>query len=429
MFPRCGDCWRAAAVLTALWCGAVTAQAPGAVALEAIGGGPEASAEDDAWIKAIGERQLADSARLEQEFGFLAVPPRTAETDALAADAVKRQAFGESLEILRDAEMIDANVANGAGDAKPGDPRELRVFVSLGMPEHTLKQLFAQGAGNPRIVFLLRGWQPPDLQGLFARIAQLLPEKSAQPLVQIDPAAFRQFDIATVPSFVMQDPQGQYLVLEGETSIAGARARLKQDPPELRAGSSWAIEEPDILMIIAERTAQMDWQAALASAKERAMEQEFGVELETATESESYLVDISVTLNEEITHEGQMIAAKGTVVNPLANYELRHRYVFFDPNSRTQLKIVDGWLRAFKNVRLFATRISVMGEERIRVSRELGHPVYPVNELLVERFGVEKVPAIVTQEGAYLRVETVGIDNAGAMLAQKAITGESNERQ
>jgi conjugal transfer pilus assembly protein TrbC len=76
----------------------------------------------------------------------------------------------------------------------------LLVFVSLGMPEPTLRLLIDQAA-RARAVLMLRGLHHASIRQTAARVQQLIGDANVE--FQIDPQAFDRFGVRVAPTFVV----------------------------------------------------------------------------------------------------------------------------------------------------------------------------------------------------------------------------------
>ena len=87
-------------------------------------------------------------------------------------------------------------------------PPSIIVFVSLGMPETSLKQLLLQ-AEKLHVPIVIRGIFGNDFNITIAKVKKLVqPQQGQSPLggVSINPIWFKQFGIKQVPTFVVMKP-------------------------------------------------------------------------------------------------------------------------------------------------------------------------------------------------------------------------------
>lgn len=113
-------------------------------------------------------------------------------------DAMPRPKGHVDVEAL--ARAYEANRQAFDAKAYPTDQPTLLVFVTLGMPEATLRLLIDQAARG-RAVMMLRGLQNASIRQTAARVQQLIGEANVE--FQIDPQAFDRFGIRVAPTFVL----------------------------------------------------------------------------------------------------------------------------------------------------------------------------------------------------------------------------------
>ncbi len=339
----------------------------------------------------------------------------------LAGDRVEESATAQQRawnEVVTEAAELQAAVE--AGPPHPEVPDNVvYVFISMSMPEAALRSLLLEALQNPALpptLFVLRGWQPPELGRLVARLNRVLPEGDslgALPNVQINPNLFRDSEIAVVPTFVTKQPNGRWGRVMGTTSIADAVEKIGSGQYEGTSfGSTYTIEEPDILALIEQRLANMDWQKQVEQARAGVFRRSTGSALPQAVEDDSYLVDLTVTVNQDLAGAaGEVFAYQGESVNPFDYMTVQTRYVFFDANSAAQRRVAREWMAAHPYTQLISTLPVEAADERRAMLAEMGQPVHEINAALISRFALRAVPAVAYQEGRMLRVDVRGIPN------------------
>lgn len=180
------------------------------------------------------------------------------------------------------------------------------------------------------------------------------------------------------------------------------------------AGPVYPIAERSLLEVIAERLEGLRDSGELARLEQDAkrrfedyVREPRGVDLPRAVEYRVRHDDPSITVPYEIRdHRGEVIHAAGTVVNPLEHVTLSRRLLFFDGRDAEQVD----WARS----------LHVSASGRVKPILTRGSPVelikawgtwvyFDQRGYLVERFGIEALPAIVSQDGTRLRVEEMAI--------------------
>jgi conjugal transfer pilus assembly protein TrbC len=114
-------------------------------------------------------------------------------------DAIPRPLGNIDVEgLARAFEQTRQSFAKDQGYAS--DQPVLLVFVTLGMPEQTLRLLVDQ-ASRTRAIMVLRGLENASIRQTAAHVQQLIGEKQVEWL--IDPQAFDRFGVNRAPTFVL----------------------------------------------------------------------------------------------------------------------------------------------------------------------------------------------------------------------------------
>lgn len=128
--------------------------------------------------------------------------------------------------------------------------------------------------------------------------------------------------------------------------------------------------------------------------------------LVAATVATSRLFDPTVRLRHAISDaDGNVLHPAGTAVNPLDQVRLDGLLVLLDERVPAQAEFA----RRFDGGQA-RTRFILTGGEPGRIARQLGARVYfDQYGAISERLGIDELPAIVSQEGMMLRIDTVAL--------------------
>lgn len=366
-----------------------------------------------------------------EEFDWVRSPTRGPEqerTEPVASDTAQGRAWQDI-----EAETFARDEARSEGPPHPPVPEDvLYVYISLSMPAATIRSLFLEALDlkeSLNTVFVLRGWNVPGPNQLVARLNTLFPdaEKLGElPNVQINPVLYQQQHIELVPTYSKQASGGRWEQVLGVTSLEDAVRRIEEARYEGQViGPTYGIEEPDILKLIEQRAAGIDWEAEVERVRDGLMTRTTtGRSLPYATRNDSYLVDLTIVNNQDLAgNRGEVFAYAGETINPLDYLTLTRKYVFIDANRPEHVQQAVEWRKEHAPITVITTLPMATIEERKRVGRALGQPVYEINDLLVRRFQLREVPAIAFQDGRMLRVDIVAPQTRG--LAMEA----ANERR
>jgi len=209
---------------------------------------------------------------------------------------------------------------------------------------------------------------------------------------------------------------GSSKVLRTWAVFAGLAAALPAWPEDLgRVGPVYPVAEPDLLKLIEARLKAKQESGELAR-----IEREFLDRSRQTIESprpvdglartrapRTFHYDPSVTAQDPVRdHEGRVLVAAGTRVNPLDYVSLSNHLVFFDARDRAQTR------KALDLHRLYQGRVRLIlvGGSYIDFMRRHDMRVYYDQQgLLVQRLGIRQVPALVSQDGKRLRIDEIAV--------------------
>lgn len=170
------------------------------------------------------------------------------------------------------------------------------------------------------------------------------------------------------------------------------------------SGKTWPITEEDIRKVIAQELVQKDPTEFNQKLKDSA--KNFVKNLPKrgfprADTTATTYVDLSIELTSDIqgpvklddgTIAWRVLWPKGTKVNPLESVAMNSAILFFDGDDPQQLAFVQ------KANAKYSARISIVeaGSGNIDEStKKLGRPVFYANDLMLQKFKIEKLPTLV----------------------------------
>ena len=186
-------------------------------------------------------------------------------------------------------------------------------------------------------------------------------------------------------------------------------------------GASWPVAELDLLAEIEMRLAEMERSGELArfeaEARERARarveEPEPVAGIAPAREARSRAFDPSIEVARDIrAHDGTLIAAAGTRVDPFVHAPLTRDLLFVD--GRRDVEIA--WALAHGR----PSKIVLLAGHPLDLARRHGRPFYfDQGGRLATRFGIAATPSLVTRDdtragGAHLRIDEIPLDEDGS---------------
>ena len=174
-------------------------------------------------------------------------------------------------------------------------------------------------------------------------------------------------------------------------------------------GRTYPFAELDALSEITERAKQLDWKRIFAEAGKKGRSLRPAIpELPRAASTRKRQVEMSYTLDADVPDPkfpSRVLYPKGFTFNPLEYMAMPTCVVFVDVSDRNQRE----WLFSSRQGRDPMTPILLTGGDMDVIESRLKRPVYYADQLLLERFGIESVPAIACQKGVSLELEEIDV--------------------
>lgn len=298
----------------------------------------------------------------------------------------------------------------------PEDGR-VTIFVSLSMPEDTLRDVVREACAHPdQAVLVFRGVEKDQsIDHLITVMASLLPQDPEHaPRIEIDPNQFKRLNVEVVPyiSYVKNGHEYRARGVYGVDWIirkSGSGADPSQDYG--RYGAIYDIKEPDIVEEMRRRWAQLD--------KEKIKQQmmnnfwtdkarDMPSYLPDAVKTQVFEFDPTVVLTADIPNPaGGYLARAGDRINPAQHVPLKGRYIFFNGSKPSHIEVARKLgreaLRAGHSP-MYIT--SVVDPEKgwddfRRIENALDSPVNVLDSALAQRFKIERLPAMLYYENGH----------------------------
>ncbi|MEW6601891.1 MAG: TrbC family F-type conjugative pilus assembly protein [Nitrospirota bacterium] len=306
-------------------------------------------------------------------------------------------------------------IENHAGQASPIQEEQgsfkakgrLYYFLSFSMPPESIKQAMLDavrlGKGNDlQITLVLRGLVNNDLKATFMAFYDLRQENGMgiEYPIELNPDSFTKYAVSRVPNIIFESEEKI-----GRISGAGIRYALSNFSAEIRdygkQGDTYEIEEEDFIKFLTDRAKSPQVQKKIQNAFRKSMENMYRLRrydgrFQKAVKDRVYRIDPTVTLTDDLLdHEGNVIFTKGSTFNPADYMTMTGKYIVIDGKDDKQMQL------ALKgNYR----KIILASGDIMALNKKYKTTFYFINDILIDRFQLTHVPAILEQEGRYLRV-------------------------
>jgi conjugal transfer pilus assembly protein TraW len=179
-------------------------------------------------------------------------------------------------------------------------------------------------------------------------------------------------------------------------------------------GAVYAIAEKDALMEIEEKAARADLKRMVnrddfvEKLKHYTPEDLKAVkDLPTAKKERTFLVDMTYTLEEDITDDkGNVVYAKGYAFNPLDYVVYPRTLVILNGMRKEQLS----WFMASPYSKDLSVKVLITDGSYAEISKVLKRPVFYASRALIEVFRVRVVPSVVRQKGVLMKVREIAVE-------------------
>lgn len=194
-------------------------------------------------------------------------------------------------------------------------------------------------------------------------------------------------------------------------------------------GNTWPIVEQDIRQMMVESAARTDWSQTQEEVKRSAetyLDRLPKRRLPLAPRTQTYWMDPSIQLSSDIqapvtqpngTIVWQVIAAKGTRVNPLHQFRPVTGMFLFDGSDEAQVKLAQRVLAREPNRIVFVEA----GSGNLNTSSEtLARPVFHASDAMLSRFKVQYLPSFI-YPGTGANADYVGVTSYAAPYKENEV--------
>ena len=176
-------------------------------------------------------------------------------------------------------------------------------------------------------------------------------------------------------------------------------------------GQTYEIAEQDFLEYIEAKINRMQsngqWhqlEEQFTQQVKKKVERPTPVALSKAQESRTFLYNPSIVAPFDVhDNQGHLIVSKGTVINPLDRIQLSSTLLFFNADDPEQLDWAIAESKLHSKIKLILTSGSIKSTTRLFKQAAF----FDLNGFLTTKFGIQAVPAVLTQSGKRLQISEV----------------------
>ncbi len=330
------------------------------------------------------------------------------------------------------------------------DKFDTLIFISFGLDEQTIKQLYQINAGSKRTALVIRGLikGSSNIEDTIRRIQLVAKDLNLEvpPTILLNPTWFKQYNVTKVPTIIHldsltdkqtgdektgkpKDPVKEVARIEGLIDPSYLLERVKEGKIGYLGvkGPVAEIQEKDLIEEMQERAMKVDWAEKRKRALARAWKNQPIEELTPASVYRKRKIDPTVTVQKDITapdpeHDGEIlwIARKGQKINPLAQRNFDRFLVIFDPTNKKEFEFVSAKLPEWQNkyspihsrTRFMITNLDRDNgwDDYNRIQNHFDSHIFVLLKDVKKTFKLEHTPCIVYAEDYKFIVEEFGVN-------------------
>jgi len=374
--------------------------------------------ENASEIVQIPENIHAREARKKAQESYASFRPLDRKTIKQALEAAGWDQ--DDREMLERAQNSIREMLSKAKQAPTIPSRRFHILVSTSLGRGRLREMFAAYAGRDDVVFEFQGLlEGQKIEDFMAQVLALIRGIEPQPNVTLDPLIFRKYGVKAVPVTLAEENGHLLGRVDGLVNVEWLAGKIESHRAELpftaQYGQVVAIAERNLMDIIEERLAAIDWEEKKRQAMARFWKKRRFIDLPHATKNRTRLIDLRVRVPSDVfTPDGKRIARAGDVLNPLEKIPFRQALIVFDAASPVQTEWAANTIATVSENGLVPVLIATRlpdGEEwktLQRIESETGLPLYLLPPAMRQRFEIEYTPSLIQpHDGKSLEIREV----------------------
>lgn len=311
-------------------------------------------------------------------------------------------------------------------------------FVSRSLEEQTLISIYESMSKNmeagKKVMAVFQGVDPEvkTVDGTSRSLQKVIKDILPVPTSVIDSRIFSEGQIDRVPAMAKRVGD-RVFVAYGIFGLEHFERALELRMQGLKDSDKGVIElsvpqsvatkpmnEIPFTEDLKQRASKVDWDKKAKDAKTRMWSRMPSTILPAATETKERLVDISLIATKTYTHPqtGEILVQAGQKINPAKEKRFGRAIIIFDGVSQTQEDIAIEEVEKAKKQGLLpivmSTRLAEKNPEQhyLRLSKRFNSKVFLLTDGIKDRFEIQKVPSVVTQEGELMKVKEIEVSVA-----------------
>lgn len=340
------------------------------------------------------------------------------EATTIGINSVKQRTFSEA-QYEGMEENTNGEFSSNSSKSSPGTLKA--IFISFAMSNKELKEALISASDAGAEVYV-NGLHPDDesIGHTMQRMRDIAVDIDNRPITRFNPKAFQEFNVDSVP-YVISLSAGKVLSVSGllnfdwldkqGENILGRHHFGVQGPQK-------PVIEKNLLEEIQLRLSRVNFEDKKKAAFENFWVKREFVKLPSAKKDELWYIDPTVKVTNDIVNsQGQILARKGDIINPLASVPALNTYVVFNATDSKQLAWADTRIKSGKlagTVMLLSSELNrEKGWDHLSALRKnFQQEIYLLPKEMIERFNLTSLPVVISTDLSkkMLKVEQFKVD-------------------
>lgn len=281
------------------------------------------------------------------------------------------------------------------------------LFVSFSMSDRELKEAFIAASEHGAEIYI-NGLHPDDenISQTMLRFRDLGSDIETKPSARFHPKAFEEFEVQSVP-FMISMSKGKALSVSGLLNFGWLDEQGANEKGRIDfgiQGPTKPVIERNLLDDIQLKLSRVDFDAKKKAAVDNFWKKQNFVSLPQARKSESWYIDPTVKVTNDIVNsQGEVLARKGDIINPLASVPALNTYVLFNARDLKQLQWADRQRVSGTLIGTVMFMSSELDKEKgwdhlSNLRKHFKQEIYLLPKEMVERFNITSLPVIVSTD-------------------------------
>ena len=301
------------------------------------------------------------------------------------------------------------------------------IFVSFSLSDRQIKQAFEEAESHGAEIYF-NGLHPDDktITDTMQRLRGLMKGSDVWIPARFHPKAFREFNIKQVPVRLHATPDNVATV-SGLLNLSWLKEQMRFTEGLTNLGKrapTKPVIERDFIEEITARMQGLDMKSKQKAAVKNFWKKQALVTIADAKEDKIFYIDPTVKVQKDIINpNGDVLARKGDVINPLQTAPTQSTYILFNATKPHQVDWAFNQMNSVGSLGKVMVMTSQMyrddGWEHLAALRKkMQREVYMIPKQLVERFAITGLPAIVSTD----------LDKYLLKIQQFSLIEEGNEK-